>query len=62
MAMYMGQDVGNAKDPTGCDTLTLAGQSEHVMAVEVRLIDGLNGASPDRRKRRRRRATCRLAR
>lgn len=43
LAVYMGQDVGSARDPPCVDTV--AGQSEHVMAVKGRLIDGLHGAS-----------------
>jgi hypothetical protein len=38
VAVYMGQDVGDATTP-------LAGQSEHIMAMGGRLIDGLHGAS-----------------
>jgi hypothetical protein len=38
VAVYMGQDVGNATTP-------LAGQSEHIVAMGGRQIDGLHGAS-----------------
>lgn len=43
MTVYMGQDVGSVHAPPGVDTV--AGQSEHLMAVKGRLIDGLHGAS-----------------
>jgi hypothetical protein len=40
----MGQDMaGDAKPPPAVSTL--AGQSEHILAVNGRLIDGLHGAS-----------------
>jgi hypothetical protein len=38
VAVYMGQDVGDATTP-------LAGQSEHIMATGGKLIDGMHGAS-----------------
>jgi hypothetical protein len=43
VAVYMGQDVGDASIPLPVNTL--AGQSEHIMAIGGRLIDGLHGAS-----------------
>jgi hypothetical protein len=43
VAVYMGQDVGDATTPPAVKAL--AGQSEHIMAMGVRLIDGLHGAS-----------------
>jgi hypothetical protein len=43
IVVYVGEDMGEVANPPPVDTL--AGQSEHVMAVGGRLIDGLYGVT-----------------